>query len=59
MTEHKEYRISIIGNGIYDYYFDDEIMAIVFAADNTPIGAHSFLLRHVIDGIYDVVARIK
>lgn len=59
MNEHKEYRIAIIGNGINDYYFDDEIKAIVFAVENTPSGKHSFLLRHIIDCIYDVVAQIK
>lgn len=63
MNKHKEYRIDIIGGGIKNcvYYFDDEIRAIVFAVENTPvgIGAHSFLLRHVIDGLYDVVAQIK
>lgn len=60
---HKEYRIDTFFRGKEfvheENFFDTKNEALVFAVKEVEKGKQVFLLRHVIDGIYEVVEEIR
>ena len=56
----KEYRVdTFIGKSHKKNYFDGIEEALIFAGKETEKGKNVFLLKHIIDGKYDVVKEIK
>ena len=57
---HKEYRVdTFIGKSHKKTYFDTKEDALIFAGKETGKGKIVFLLKHIIDGKYNVVEEIK
>lgn len=55
----KEYRVDTFGKEHKKTYFDSREEALIFAGKETEKGKNVFLLKHIIDGKYDVVKEIK
>lgn len=55
----KEYRVDTFNNNHTTNYFETEKEAIAYGKEQLKKGKVSFLLKHVIDGKYDVVSEIK
>lgn len=57
---YKEYRVdTFIGKSHKKNYFDGKEKALIFAGKESGKGKVVFLLRHIIDGKYDVVEEIR
>ena len=60
MKGYKKYRIDSFSDKKHDScYFDDEDEAVAYGRELTSKGKIAFLLEHLIDEKYDVVAEIK
>lgn len=56
----KKYRVdTFIGKEHRKTYFDSKEEALIFAGKEVARGKVVFLLKHIIDGKYDVVKEIK
>lgn len=60
MNEHKPFRIDSFSDKKHNSsYFDSESEAVAYGKELSNKGSVVFLLKHVIDGKYDVVREIK
>lgn len=56
----KEYRVdTFIGKSHKKNYFDEKEKALIFAGKESAKGKNVFLLKHIIDGKYNLVEKIK
>lgn len=56
----KEYRVdTFIGKDHKKTYFNSKEEALIFAGKEVASGKITFLLKHIIDGKYDVVEEIR
>lgn len=56
----KEYRVdTFIGKDHKKTYFNSKEKALIFAEKEVASGKITFLLKHIIDGKYDVVEEIR
>lgn len=56
---YKEYRVDTFGKEHKKTYFAGKDDALIFAGKEAGKGKIAFLLKHVIDGKYDVVEEIR
>lgn len=57
---YKEYRVdTFIGKSHKKNYFDGKEKALIFARKESAKGKIVFLLKHIIDGKYNVVEEIR
>lgn len=60
MNEHKPFRIDSFSDKKHNgFYFDSESEAVEYGKELSNKGSVVFLLEHLVDGKYDVVAEIK
>lgn len=57
--QYKEYRIDTFGKEHNSTFFDTKQDALDFAKSEVEKGKITFLLEHVIDGVYDVMEEIR
>lgn len=56
---YKEYRVDTFGKEHKKTYFSEKDDALIFAGKESAKGKIVFLLKHIIDGKYNVVEEIR